>query len=141
MIVCEVRIFALFESLHAPWELLVDSGTVDIRFGDAADDLRPLARSLCGEDEFRGRVDFVEAAPVPGHMGGFADTLTVIVTSGTATTLVSSLFAWFNRRRESRNVSLKLHNADGRELELKCGSSDDAEKVLTQVGQFFGAGA
>jgi hypothetical protein len=119
----------------------VDSGTVDIRIDDEGDELRLLARWLRGEDEFRGRVDFVERTPIPGQMGGIADAVTVIVTSGTATTLVSSVFAWLRRRNETKVVSLKLHNPDGRDLELKCGSSDDAEKLLAQVRTLFDDGA
>jgi hypothetical protein len=120
---------------------LVDSGTVDIRIDEQVDELRVLARWLRGEDDLRGRVDFVDRVPVPGQMGGIADALTVIVTSGTATTLVSSVFAWLRRRKETNAVSLKLRNAGGRELELTCGSGVDAEKLLAQVRAFFGDGA
>jgi hypothetical protein len=119
----------------------VDSGTVDIRIDDEADELRLLARWLRGEDEFRGRVDFVERTPIPGQMGGIADSITVIVTSGTATTLVSSVFAWLRRRKETNAVSLKLRNVNGRELELTCGSGTDAEKLLAQVRTLFDDGA
>jgi hypothetical protein len=120
---------------------LTDSGTVDIRIDEAVDKLRLLARWLRDEDEFRGRVNLVESVPVAGQMGGFTDALTVIVTSGTATTLVSSVFAWLGRRSEANVVSLKLNNADGCQLELKCGSGDDAERLLAQVRAFFGDGA
>jgi hypothetical protein len=119
----------------------VNSGTVDIRIDEATDELRSLARWLRDEDEFRGRVDFTEGTPVPGQMGGFVDALTVIVTSGTATTLVSSLFAWLGRRGEAKVVSLKMRTVDGREVDLKCGSSDDAERLLTQVRSLFSDGA
>jgi hypothetical protein len=120
---------------------LVDSGTVDIRIDEQFDELRLLARWLRGEDEFRGRVDLVERTPVPGQMGGIVDALTVVVTSGTATTLVSSVFAWLRRRKETNAVTLKFRNANGNELELACGSGADAEKLLTQVRVFFDDGA
>lgn len=119
----------------------MDSGTVDIRIGEELDELRSLARWLRRESEFQGQVGFTERESVPGHMGGFADALTVIVTSGTATTLVSSLFGWLGRRRDSTIVSLKIRTAGGRELDLKCGSADDAERVLSQVRMFYQDGA
>ena len=138
MIGGRVRILTLLGRLRTShWSGLVNSGTVDIRIGDDVDQLRSLARWLQAEGEFRGQVGFSGGESNPGRMGGLADALTVIVTSGTATTLVSSVFGWLARTRESKIVSLKLRNADGRELELKCGSSDDAEQILSQVRPFY----
>jgi hypothetical protein len=116
----------------------VPAGSVDIRIDDDSnDELRSLAGWLRDEDDFRGRIRFVEKAVDPGQMGGFVDAAVVVLTSGTASTFVSSLFGWFARRKETHAVSLKLRAADGRELELKCGSGDDAQRVLDQVLSVF----
>jgi hypothetical protein len=119
----------------------VSSGTVDIRIDDDSDDeLRSLAGWLRDEDEFRGRIRFGEKAADPGQMGGVVDTVAMVLTSGTASTFVSSLFGWISQRREAHTVSLKFRTASGCEIELKCGSGDDVQTVLAQVRPLFNEG-
>lgn len=71
-------------------------------------------------------------------MGGVADSIMVVVTSGSAATLCKSLFDWLGRRREVQKVSLKVKNEEsGTELKLDCGSATDAETVLKAVREFL----
>ncbi|MCA1655914.1 MAG: hypothetical protein LC635_05655 [Pseudonocardiaceae bacterium] len=83
------------------------TGAAAIRL-DTADgsdeELRRLARWLSDEDELRGRVDLAHEPVRPGQMGGTADAVVVLLTSGTASALVSSLFAWLGHRREVSRV-------------------------------------
>lgn len=52
--------------------------TVSVAGRDAAvKELRSLSAWLAGEEEFRGRVRLVEAAPEPGTLGGWPEALVV----------------------------------------------------------------
>jgi hypothetical protein len=114
----------------------VASGMVAVSVGESADELRSLATWLRDEDEFRGRVGLHE--PVEsGQMGGVLDSVTVMVSSGTAGALVSSIFTWLARRREVRTVSFKVRSASGQELELTCGSVEDAEVTIGNIIRFL----
>lgn len=112
------------------------SGMVAVSVGESADELRSLAAWLRDEDEFRGRVGLHESVE-SGQMGGVLDSVTVMVSSGTAGALVSSIFAWLARRREVRTVSFKVRSAAGQELELRCGSTEDAQKIIGDVIRFL----
>lgn len=118
------------------------AGTAAIRI-DSADgsdeDLRHLARWLRDEDDLRGRVDLVAAPIRPGEMGGALETVSVMVTSGTASVLVRSLFTWLARRRVAGKVSLALRSPSG-ELDLTCGSAEDVDRVLTSCREFLDDG-
>ncbi len=109
------------------------AGTAEIRIepADQSDEeLRQLARWLRDEDELRGKVDLSGAPITPGHMGGTAEMVTVIVTSGTATALVTSLFTWLGRRRESTKVTVTVESASGDRIDLSCASPADADNLL-----------
>jgi len=96
------------------------AGTAEIRIEPAArsdDELRQLARWLHDEDELRGKV-------------GVADTVTVSVTSGTAIALVTSLFTWLGRRRESAKVTVTVESATGERIDLSCAAPADADDLL-----------
>ncbi|WP_370945889.1 hypothetical protein AB5J62_43485 [Amycolatopsis sp. cg5] len=106
--------------------------------GDDDEQLRQLAAWLRDEDELRGRVKVTGPAIDVGQMGGVADSIVVVVTSGSAATLCRSVFDWLARRREVQKVSLKVKNEEsGTELELDCGSATDAETVLQAVCEFL----
>jgi hypothetical protein len=68
-----------------------------------------------------------------GEMGGVLDAVQVVLNSGTATALVPALFAWLHHRRSASKVTLKVRGDRGREIELTCGSADDAQDVLRQI--------
>lgn len=109
------------------------SRAVLVSLDGSEDDLRPLAKWLRDEDELRGRVTLVESPIAPGQMGAVLDTIEVVLTSGTATTLVTSVFAWLTHRKATSKVSLKIHTKRGDDVTLTCGSSDDAQAVLFTV--------
>jgi Effector Associated Constant Component 1 len=100
------------------------------------DELRHLARWLRAEEELRGRVDMVAAPIRSGEMGGTVETVSVLVTSGTAAVLVRSLFTWLARRREAGKITLTLNAKTGK-LDLICGSPEDADQVLKAARQFL----
>lgn len=110
--------------------------TVSVSLDGSDDELRQLAGWLRDEDELRGRVRIVDRPIEPGRMGGVLDTVEVALTSGTAGTLVTSLFAWLTHRRAAGRVKLKVRNGD-RTIELTCGSADDAGTVLDRLGAFL----
>lgn len=113
------------------------SGTVLITMpGGADDELRKLAAWFRDEDDLRGQVRAQDVPARPGEMGGALEAITVIATSGTATTLCRSLFDWLARHREARKVSLKLTRGEDT-LELECGSGDDSAQVLAAVRNFL----
>ncbi|MBN6035554.1 hypothetical protein JYK18_11685 [Amycolatopsis sp. 195334CR] len=90
------------------------------------------------EDELRGRVDLVDAATRPGEMGGEIEALSVVLGSGVLTQLVTSLFGWLEHRRGAQRVRLVVKRPDsGEELELECGSPDDAAEVLATAKKFL----
>jgi hypothetical protein len=114
------------------------TGTVAIRIGESERELGNLAGWLRGEDDLRGRVTVTEKPIVTGQMGGVLDAVVVVVTSGTAASLCTSLFNWLGRRREVSKVSLKVKNEKtGEELSLDCGSATDATEMLDTVRAFL----
>jgi len=101
-------------------EAPVAAGTAEIRIepADRSDEeLRQLARWLRDEDELRGKVDLAAG-------------VTVIVTSGTAIALVTSLFSWLGRRRESARVTVTVESATGERIDLSCAAPADADNLL-----------
>lgn len=114
--------------------------TVAVKVDDS-DGVRSLARWFRDEDEFRGRARVTEQPIGPAHMGGAVEALVVAATSGSVEAFVSALVGWFRHRRGPSAVSLKLSTDTGRELELTCGSQDDAQQLLDRVRVFFDDGA
>jgi hypothetical protein len=98
----------------------------------SGDELRQLARWLRDEDDLRGRVNLVDQPIAPGQMGGVLDTVQVVLTSGTAGTLVTSLFAWLGHRKATNKVRLKVQIGETT-VELTCGSTDDAGALIDRI--------
>jgi hypothetical protein len=105
----------------------VATGTVAIHLDDTTTDeeLRNLVSWLQDEDELRGHVKVTSPPPRRDEMGGVADTIVVVLTSGTASALVTSLFSWLSHRRDVRRVNVTVG-----EVAVECGSPDDAERLL-----------
>jgi hypothetical protein len=116
--------------------LVVTFPTVSVSLDGRDEELRQLARWLRDEDELRGRVSLVEPPIGPGQMGSVLDTVQVVLTSGTAGTFVTSLFAWLGHRRVVGRVKLKVRNGD-RTIELTCGSADDANELIDRVSKIL----
>jgi hypothetical protein len=75
-------------------------------------------------------------------MGAVLETVSVALTTGTVTAFGKSLFGWLGRRRDAAKVTLKIKRSDGHEeIELTCGSDDDAASVLTALRGFLDQGA
>jgi hypothetical protein len=110
----------------------VTSPTASVRFDGTDDDLRQLARWLRDEDELRGRVKLVDHPIAAGEMGGALDAVEVVLTSGTASALVTSLFTWLTQRRATGKVRLKIRAGD-RSVDLTCGSADDAQALIDSI--------
>jgi hypothetical protein len=113
------------------------SGTISITLPDAGEELRRLGSWLADEEELRGRVQSADAPIRPGEMGSVLDAVVVVVTSGTATTLCTSLFGFLTRSREAKKVTLKVKNATGAELELVCGTADDYREIAGTLQRFL----
>jgi Effector Associated Constant Component 1 len=91
--------------------------TVRIPGESASEDVRALRRWLVVDDEFRGRVSLVDAAPQPGRLGVPIDMLAVSLGSGGAlTTLVSALVAWIRHR--TGDISIVVQRPDGGSIEV-----------------------
>ena len=69
---------------------------------------------------------------------GVLDTVQVAITTGTVTSLVTSLFAWLNYRRRATQILLKFKNGDN-ELTVVCGNTDDMDRVLNSAQDFLHA--
>jgi hypothetical protein len=111
----------------------VAAGRMWINLDGPEDDLRLLARWLRDEDELRGRVSLVQRPIEPGQMGGVLETVEVVLTSGTAATLVTSVFAWLTHRKSAGKVSLKIQTKLGENITFTCGSADDAATILASA--------
>ncbi|ACU36122.1 hypothetical protein KCV87_09120 [Actinosynnema pretiosum subsp. pretiosum] len=110
--------------------------TATLRTDGATEDVRALARWLRDGDGLRGRVSLADGQAAPGGAGqdGAAqDAALVVLTSATAPALVRWLFDWLKHCRTARQVSLTVRGADGREVELTCGSTTDAARVLAST--------
>lgn len=115
------------------------SGTVVIRSADADHHLRHLTGWLRGEDQLRGRVAVIEKPLEPGELVGSLDSVVVIVTGGTASTLVNALFDWLGSHQDVDTVALSItKDGTGERLELECGPTGDATSVLAAVRELLG---
>lgn len=118
------------------------SGTVTISLPEQNEDLRHLARWLRDDDELREQVSLAQQPIQGGDMGSALDAVVVALGSGgLATVLVTSLFGWLTRRSELRVVRLRVRTDDGREVELECGSADDAGQVADSIRAVLDPGA
>jgi hypothetical protein len=76
--------------------------------GQQIDPLRSLRSWLVGEDELRGRVRLMVAAPGPGELGALADTLQVMLAPGGAVAaLAAAVVSWVRRQRTDLRVTLR----------------------------------
>ncbi|GAB3497087.1 hypothetical protein GCM10027521_47370 [Amycolatopsis cihanbeyliensis] len=110
-----------------------------VRLAGSAEELRRLAAWLRDEDDLRGRVRLQQRPTEPGEMGSLADVLVVVLASGgVVNTTVKSVFAWLRHRRDAQQVSLIVRCGDtGEELDLQCGSANDAEQLVDRATRFL----
>ena len=111
--------------------------TGSVAIGGDEEDLRSLAKWLRDEDGLRGRVSLADRPIAAGQMGGVLDSVVVALTSANVGVLVKSLFGWLGHRRDASSVTLKARNANGAEIELKCGSAADATVVIDELRSFL----
>jgi hypothetical protein len=85
--------------------------------GEAGPDYASLRASLVAEDELRGHVRMLTAAPVPGTLGIPPEALEIALGQGGAVTvLASALVAWLRRR--STDVTITITRKDGSHAEV-----------------------
>jgi hypothetical protein len=92
--------------------------TISIDGADEADAGYALLRaSLVAEDELRGHVRMLNAAPAPGTLGIPPEALVVSLGQGGAiTVLASALVTWLRRR--TTDVTIKITRRDGSQTEV-----------------------
>jgi hypothetical protein len=84
----------------------------------AVEELRFLFTWLGEEEEFRGRVRLVEAAPEPGALGGWPEAVTVALGEGGAVTvLASAVISWIRHR--TSDVTCTMTRRDGTSVKLE----------------------
>lgn len=120
--------------------------TINVAGPDAAgEDLRDLFRSLRTEEEFRGRVELVEAAPEPGTMGGWPDSVVVALSQGGAVTvLAGAVITWIRYRTSTMTVTMSRPEGTSVRLDLdRVRDMDPAEvaKLVEQTAAALGEGA
>jgi hypothetical protein len=120
--------------------------TISVAGPDAAvEELRDLFRSLRGEEELRGRVELVEAAPEPGTLGGWPESVVVTLTqSGTVTILASAVITWIRYR--TGRMTCTMTRSDGTSVWLdldRIRDMDPAEvaKLVERTAAALGEGA
>jgi Effector Associated Constant Component 1 len=106
---------------------------VSVAGSDAVEELRSLFTWLDGEEEFRGgRVRLVEAAPEPGTLGGWLETVVVALSQGGAVTvLASAVIAWIRYR--TSEVTCTVTRPGGPSVQLDARRVRDAD--LAKVGE------
>lgn len=82
----------------------------------AGDDLRALRDWLIDDDEFRGRVETVQGAVRPGHLGPALEALSVVLTT-TAAPLATLVVTWLRNRRN--DLTITVQRPDGASITLE----------------------
>ncbi len=92
--------------------------TISVAGPDAAiEELRSLFSCLAGEAELRGRVELVEAAPEPGTLGSWPESVVVALSqSGAVTVLASAVITWIRYR--TGEVTCTMTRPDGTSVQL-----------------------
>jgi hypothetical protein len=91
--------------------------TISVAGREAVEELRSLFTWLAEEEEFRGRVRLVEAAPLPGTLGGWPEAVVVgLGQGGAVTVLASAVIAWIRHR--ASEVTCTVNRPDGTSVEL-----------------------
>ncbi|MFG3114173.1 hypothetical protein ACGF4C_07235 [Streptomyces sp. NPDC048197] len=109
--------------------------TLTVHAPDTEACLRALHQWLSAEHGLRGRVRRRHTPPAPGHMGGSADALTVILGSGGIVGLVAPLCAWLTSRRS--DVAVTLEADDGRRVTLDVKRATDERAVIREAQEVF----
>ena len=98
--------------------------------GDDAPELASLYTWLQRDDEFRGMVHPVKAAPQSGEMGGITQALIVTLGSGgTITVLAGTLSAWLSARRTRISVDFSVGDRSQR-VDIDAANAADAERLF-----------
>ncbi len=90
--------------------------TISVAGREAVEELRSLFTWLAGEEEFRGRVRLVEAAPLPGTVGGWPEAVVGLGQGGAVTVLASAVITWIRHR--TSEVTCTGNRPDGTSVEL-----------------------
>ena len=122
--------------------------TISLVGRDAAvEELRSLFSRLASEAELRGRVELVEAAPEPGTLGGWPESVVVALSQGGAVTvLASAVITWIRYRTGEMTVTMTLPDGTSVGLDAKrirpidlAGVGELVEQVAAALGDDDGA--
>lgn len=103
-----------------------------IGLDDAVEELRSLFTWLAKEEELRGRVRLVDAAPELGTLGGWPEAVVVALTQGGAVTvLVSAVVTWIRYR--TSELTCTVTRPDGTSVTLNANRVRRAD--LAGVGE------
>lgn len=109
--------------------------TLTVHTPDAEACLRALHQWLSADNGLRGRVRRRHTPPSPGHMGGSADALTIILGSGGIVGLIAPLCAWLTSRRS--DIAVTLEADDGRKVTLDVKRAADERAVIREAQEVF----
>ena len=104
------------------------------------EDLLLLAKWLRLDDDVPGRVSLAEAPTAEGEMGGLAQEVQVVLTSGTVSSLITAVVAWLRQRDDKRRVSLTVRSGEGQdEVSFTVGSADDVTATCEHARRLLDA--
>lgn len=104
--------------------------------GIGGDGLRSLHDWLVAEDELRGQVRLVEAAPDPGLLGGALHSLMVALPPGGAVSVLAAVaVAWVRAQRADVTVTVARPDGSSVRLEGRRVRGLDAEAARVLVEQ------
>ncbi|GAA3892661.1 hypothetical protein GCM10022243_67050 [Saccharothrix violaceirubra] len=112
------------------------TATASLRTEGPEDDLGALVKWLRDEDGLRGRVSLAASSPGQGEMGAALDAVVVVLTGGTASVLVRSLFDYLKHRRTTSKVTLRVRGEHGRELDSFSPQSPCLDRTVSWSGGF-----
>lgn len=111
---------------------------VDVAREDQADRLRSLREWLAAEDELRGRVRLVEAAPPAGSLGTVPELITVMVAQGgVLTVLAGALITWLRQRKSDLTIKV-THGESSLEITATSVRGLDVDGVRAEVDRAAG---
>ena len=100
------------------------------------DELRAWGTFLSGEDELRGRIEYVEAPLTPNHLGTVTDAITVAVGSaGALTILARAVVAFVQSRRSDHSIHMSRPDGGDIRVEAKRIKSANASQIRELVEQ------
>ena len=105
-------------------ELRVEDGSID--------SARELADWLQDEQIPNTTISVTSDRHEATHLGGGAEIVTAVLSSGGVVALVRSLGIYFRAR--TRKVSVRMTSSDGRQIVVDAANADDSATILRALG-------